>query len=87
MTHIITASPDAAEAPGRLEEVHTQYEAAAALHPNAYYGQLARARLSLGEITLRLAPLEPVRGIAREVVCAAETLYAIGERNLLLSLG
>ena len=41
----------AAEAAGELEEMHAQYEAAAR-YPTAYYGQLARARLGLGEIAL-----------------------------------
>jgi soluble lytic murein transglycosylase len=74
----------AAEAAGRPEEMRTQYEAAAR-HSAAYYGQLARARLGLGEITLRPAPLQPVHGVARELLHAAEILYAIGERSLLMS--
>ncbi|HLN09081.1 MAG TPA: lytic transglycosylase domain-containing protein, partial [Xanthobacteraceae bacterium] len=73
-----------AEAAGLLEEMRAQYEAAAR-HPTAYYGQLARARLGLGEIGLRSPPPEPEHGVARELLHAADILYAIGERNLVVS--
>ena len=42
----------AAEAAGRFEEMRAQYEAAAR-NPTAYYGQLAHARLGLGDIAWR----------------------------------
>ena len=42
----------AAEAAGQFEEMRAQYKVAAR-YPTAYYGQLARARLGLGEIALR----------------------------------
>jgi soluble lytic murein transglycosylase len=71
----------AAEANGQFEEMRAQYEAAAR-HPTAYYGQLARSRLGLGEFTLRGPPQEPLDGVAQELVRAAEMLYAIGERDL-----
>jgi soluble lytic murein transglycosylase len=74
----------AAEAMGRFEEMRAQYETAAR-YPTAYYGQLARSRLGLGEITLRSPPPEPLDGIAQELVRAAEILYAIGERDLVVS--
>ena len=74
----------AAEATGQFEEMRAQYEAAAR-YPTAYYGQLARARLGFGEIALRDPPPEPVHGIARELVNAADILYAIGERDLVAS--
>jgi soluble lytic murein transglycosylase len=74
----------AAEATGRLEEMRAQYEAAAR-YPTAYYGQLARARLGLGEAALRAPPPEAVHGIARELVHAADILYTIGERDLVAS--
>jgi hypothetical protein len=35
--------------------MRAQYEAAAR-YPTAFYGQLARARLGLGDVTLRAAP-------------------------------
>jgi len=41
----------AAEAPGRVEEAHANYTAAAR-YSTAYYGQLARARLGLGDLVL-----------------------------------
>jgi soluble lytic murein transglycosylase len=74
----------AAEAAGQLDEMRAQYEAAAR-HPTAYYGQLARARLGLEEVALRQPPAEPVHDVARELLRAAEILYAIGERDLVVS--
>jgi len=71
----------AAEAAGWFTEMRTQYEAAAR-HPTAYYGQLARARLSLDETALRHPPPEPAHGVALELLHAADILYAIGERDL-----
>ncbi|HUI94360.1 MAG TPA: lytic transglycosylase domain-containing protein [Xanthobacteraceae bacterium] len=74
----------AAEAAGDLTAMRAHYEEAAR-HPTAYYGQLARARLGLGEIELRPAPREPLTGVAKDLVHAAEILYAIGERDLVLT--
>ena len=75
----------AAEAAGQFDEMRAQYEAAAR-HPTAYYGQLARARLGLDEVaSLRRPPPEPVHGLARELLRAADILYAIGERDLVVS--
>jgi soluble lytic murein transglycosylase len=73
----------AQEAAGLTDEMRASY-AAAASHPTAYYGQLARARLGLGELELRQPPA-PVSGGGAEVAHAAELLYAIGERELVLS--
>jgi soluble lytic murein transglycosylase len=70
----------AAEAAGQFEEMSAQYQAAARF-PTAYYGQLARARLSLGEIAPLRSPPE-VNGEATELVRAADILYAIGENDL-----
>ena len=74
----------AAEAIGQFEEMRAQYEAAAR-YPTAYYGQLARARLGLGESALRDPPPAPAHGIARELLHAADILYEIGERDLVAS--
>jgi soluble lytic murein transglycosylase-like protein len=75
----------AAEAAGQFTEMRTQYEAAAR-YPTAYYGQLANARLGLGEIALRPpAPDSAPGSTARELVHAADILYAIGERDLAVS--
>jgi soluble lytic murein transglycosylase len=74
----------AAEVTGQLEDMRAQYEAAAR-YPTAYYGQLARARLGLGEIELRGPPPEPVPEIALELVHAADILYTIGARDLVVS--
>jgi peptidoglycan lytic transglycosylase len=74
----------AAEAAGRLEEMYAQYEIAAH-YPTAYYGQLARARLGLGEIALDLPPPLSVGEAQNELLHAAGILYSIGEFDLVLS--
>jgi soluble lytic murein transglycosylase len=76
----------AAEALADNTGMRAYYEAAAR-HPTAYYGQLARAKLGLTEIELRVPPqAEPANDPAhrREIVDAAEMLYAIGEREIAL---
>ena len=76
----------AAEALGQADAMRASYEAAAR-YPTAYYGQLARARLGRDQIELR-AP-SPVLASADaaatdERVRAAEMLYEIGERDVVL---
>ena len=76
----------AAEALGQADATRASYEAAAR-YPTAYYGQLARARLGRDQIELR-AP-SPVLASADasatdERVRAAEMLYEIGERDVVL---
>jgi soluble lytic murein transglycosylase len=74
-----------AEEAGQFDEMRAQYEAAAR-HPTAYYGQLARARLGFDEdVLLRRPPAEPVHEVSRELLHAADILYAIGERDLVVS--
>ncbi len=77
----------AAEAAGDNEQMRAYYEAAAR-HGTAYYGQLARARLGRDRIELR-APLQsdPSNGpeVADERVRAADMLYALGERDVVLN--
>ena len=48
---------------GRSDAECAAYYEAAARHPTAYYGQLARARLGLGEIALRPPPELDARGL------------------------
>lgn len=77
----------AAEALGDKDAMKAGYEAAAR-YPTAYYGQLARARLGRDAIELR-APsptLASADGAAPvdERVRAAEMLYEIGERDVVL---
>src|SRR5579871_2769948 len=75
----------AAEAMGRTQEARANYEQAAR-YSTAYYGQLARAKLGLSEIALAPSP-EKRAALARiEVVRAAEILYAIGERDLVVPI-
>ncbi|MCK1510992.1 transglycosylase SLT domain-containing protein [Bradyrhizobium sp. 190] len=76
----------AAEALGQTDAMRASYEAAAR-YPTAYYGQLARARLGRDQIELR-AP-SPVLASADasatdERVRAADMLYEIGERDVVL---
>jgi peptidoglycan lytic transglycosylase len=75
----------AAEAAGRNSEARAHYQAAAQ-YPTAYYGQIARARLGLGELTLRRPP-EPIHRSALmnlEVVRAVQLLYAVDARDLVI---
>ncbi len=74
----------AAEAAGQLEEMQTEYEKAAQ-YPTAYYGQLARARLGLGELSLGLPAPPSVDEAQSELLQAANILYTIGEFDLVLS--
>jgi soluble lytic murein transglycosylase len=74
----------AAEAAGQMQNARAYYEAASR-HSTAYYGQLARARLGLGEIALRAPPELDAAVWASEVVRAAAILYAAGERELVIS--
>ena len=71
------------EAAGRTEDMRAHFEAAAR-HSTAYYGQLARARLGFSELELRTPPEHP-NVASVELLQAAELLYAIGERDLVLS--
>src|SRR3984893_5432921 len=78
----------ASEAIGEKDAMRAGYEAAAR-YPTAYYGQLARARLGIDRIELRV-PLPGNRAddaaIADERVRAADMLYALGERDVVLDL-
>jgi soluble lytic murein transglycosylase len=75
----------ATEALGRQQEARTHYEAAAR-YPTAYYGQIARARLGLGEIALRHPPEPDVAQRRLEVVRALEMLYAANESGLIIAV-
>jgi soluble lytic murein transglycosylase len=78
----------AAEATGEQAEMRAFY-GAAARYPTAYYGQLARARLGFDRAELRApVPAEAVDDattLADERVRAADMLYALGERDVVLS--
>jgi peptidoglycan lytic transglycosylase len=75
----------AAEAAGREQDERAFYDAAAQ-YPTAYYGQLARSRLNLDEVTLRALPPPPADLHALEVARAFEILYAIDERDVVASM-
>ena len=77
----------AAEAAGDAEEMRAHYQAAAR-HCTAYYGQLARAKLGLDRIELRPPPRPDsgnVTPLSDELVRAADMLYTLGERDLVLN--
>jgi soluble lytic murein transglycosylase len=76
----------AAEAAGRSGEARTHYQAAAQ-YPTAYYGQIARAKLGLGDLTIRRPPSTSHRAALMnlEVVRAVQLLYAIEARDLVIS--
>jgi soluble lytic murein transglycosylase len=71
------------EALGQSRAMRKNYEDAAR-HSTAYYGQLARERLGLGEPELR-QPVGFALASSSEIVHAAELLYTVGERELVLS--
>jgi len=76
----------AAEALGDKDAMRAGYEAAAR-YPTAYYGQLAHLRLGRDKIELRPpAPVLAAAGasVTDERVRAAEMLYEVGERDVVL---
>ncbi len=72
-----------AEALGEKDAMRAGYEAAAR-YPTAYYGQLARAKLGLSTIELRVPHPVGATTLADERVRAAEMLYTLGERDVVL---
>jgi soluble lytic murein transglycosylase len=78
----------AAEALGRHHEARAHYETAAH-YPTAFYGQLARSKLGITGIAMRRPELDGAQRAAiahLEVVRAAELLYAIGEREMIIPM-
>jgi soluble lytic murein transglycosylase len=73
----------AAEALGREQDARSFYRQAA-YYPTAYYGQLARAKLGLNEVTLRTPPESEHRTL--EIARVLEILYAIDERDLVAAI-
>jgi soluble lytic murein transglycosylase len=75
----------AAEAAGHEHDARGYYDSAARF-PTAYYGQLARARLDLNEVTLRPlpAPTPDLHGL--EVARMFEMLYAVDARDVVAAM-
>jgi soluble lytic murein transglycosylase len=75
----------AAEAMNKTQEAKQRYQEAAR-HPTTYYGQLARAKAGLGDLTLNPAPAissaDRNKAMSSDLVKAAELLYAIDARDL-----
>jgi soluble lytic murein transglycosylase len=79
----------AAEALGDRSAMRKYYEMAAR-YPTAYYGQLSRAKLGIDRIELRTPPQPQLASgstLADEIVRAADMLYAIGERDIVVAFG
>jgi soluble lytic murein transglycosylase len=76
----------------RAEEALEREQDAAALYqeaaryPTAFYGQLARARLGIDDVTLRTLPAPPADNLPLEIGRALEILYAIDEHDLIASM-
>jgi soluble lytic murein transglycosylase len=76
----------AAEAAGRTQEAHASY-ATAAEQSTSYYGQLARAKLSLPQLDLNSAPTPRSRGVEKlEVVRAVQLLFDLDEREIAIPI-
>jgi soluble lytic murein transglycosylase len=75
----------AAEGLGRDQDARSLYETAAH-YPTAYYGQLARSRLGLDEVTLRDLPDPAPDRHMLELARVFEILYAIDNRDLIASM-
>ena len=75
----------AAEALGRQQDARSFYEQAER-YPTAYYGQLARARLGLDEVTLRPLPSSHGERGTLEIARAFEILYAVDARDLVATM-
>lgn len=73
----------AAEALGEKDATRASYEAAAQF-PTAYYGQLARAKLGLSTIELRVPHPVNEAALADDRLRATEMLYTLGERDVVL---
>jgi soluble lytic murein transglycosylase len=74
----------AAEALRRPNEARAHYQEAAR-YPTAYYGQIARAKAGLGELTLPTPPVsaaDRAKAARLDIVRAAELLYAVEARDL-----
>jgi soluble lytic murein transglycosylase len=76
----------AAEALGDTVTMRASYQAAAQ-HPTAYYGQLARARLGIDRMNVRMTQAGETQGAkpADDIVRATDMLYTLGERDAVVS--
>ena len=69
----------------KAQEAKQRYQEAAR-YPTAYYGQIARAKAGLGELTLTpfpaLSSADRNKAMSSDLVKAAELLYAVDARDL-----
>ncbi len=75
----------AAEALNHMQEARRHYQEAAR-YQTAYYGQIARAKIGLGELTLNPYPAlsnsDRTKAMQSDVIRAAELLYTVDARDL-----
>ncbi|MFO1107843.1 MAG: lytic transglycosylase domain-containing protein [Bradyrhizobium sp.] len=75
----------AAEAAGDAPAARAFYEASSK-YPTAYYGQLSRAKLGITAAEVRMPPPEKTAAASSdERVRAAEMLYAVGEKDMVMA--
>ena len=75
----------AAQMLGREQEARSYYETAAR-YPTAYYGQLARSKLGLNDLTLRELAAPPPAHRPLELARAFEILYAIDQSDIVAGM-
>ena len=79
----------AAEALNRTQEARRHYQEAARF-PTAYYGQIARAKAGLGEMTLNsfpnLSSADRTKAMQSDIIRAAELLYTVDARDLVWAM-
>jgi soluble lytic murein transglycosylase len=75
----------AAQMLGREQEAQSYYETAAR-YPTAYYGQLARSKLRLDDLTLRELTPPPPAHRPLELARAFEILYAVDQSDMVAGM-
>ncbi|HET6378926.1 MAG TPA: lytic transglycosylase domain-containing protein, partial [Methylocella sp.] len=72
---------EASAEPGSMEKARAYYQQAAR-HQTAYYGQLARGKLGLSTLPVRVIEREAMGAERNDAIKVIELLYAAGEKEL-----
>lgn len=72
---------EASAEPGSMEKARAYYQQAAR-HQTAYYGQLARGKLGLSALPVRVIEREAMGAERNDAIKVIELLYAAGEKEL-----